>query len=96
MSGRYTLEQREMLIEIKNILAGYVEIPKSKAQMIPITKDFEEMMSSIVATKFIQEVRDKFDLEICWGRIAENPTLEGLMEVIIDETENGYKCNSGN
>ena len=95
MSGRYTFEEREMIIDIKNILADYLKISKENAQTIPLTKEFDEMMSSVVAMKFIQSVRDHFEMEICWGRIAENPTIEGLMEVIIDEKDNGYKCNSG-
>jgi hypothetical protein len=95
MSGRYTFEEREMIIKIKDILAGYIGVSKAKAQTIPLTKEFEDMMSSVVAMKFIQDVRNQFEMEICWGRISDNPTIEGLMEVIIDEKDNGYKCNSG-
>ncbi len=95
MSGRYTLEQRDIIIEIKNILAKFLNISKAQAQIISVDKPFDEMMSSIICMQFIEDVRDRFDVELCWGRISENPTVDGVLEVILDEKEDGYKCNSG-
>ena len=96
MSGRYTLEQREIISKIKTILADFLNIPVAKALLISVDKPFDEMMSSVVAMDFIQHVREEFDIELCWGRISENPTIDGILEVLLDEKEGGYKCNSGN
>ncbi len=96
MSGRYTLEQREIISKIKTILAGFLNIPVAKALLISVDKPFDEMMSSVVAMDFIQHLREEFDSELCWGRISENPTIDGVLEVLLDEKEGGYKCNSGN
>jgi hypothetical protein len=96
MSGRYTLEQREIISKIKTILADFLNIPVAKALLISVDKPFDEMMSSVVAMDFIQHVRDEFDSKLCWGRISENPTIDGILEVLLDEKEGGYKCNSGN
>jgi hypothetical protein len=96
MSGRYTLDQREMISKIKTILADLLNIPVAKALLISVDKTFDEMMSSVIAMDFIQRVREEFDSELCWGRIRENPTIDGILEVILDEKEGGYKCNSGN
>ena len=96
MSGRYTLEQREMITQIKTILAEFLNIPVSQALLISVDKPFDEMMSSVVAMDFIQQLRDHFSSELCWGRIGENPTIDGVLEVLLDEKEGGYKCNSGN
>ncbi len=94
MSSRYTLEQREWIMDIKSILADYLKISKERAQLISVDKPFDEMMSSVVTMKFIQTIRDRFKQELCWGRIEDNPTIDGIVEVITDERENGYKCNS--
>jgi hypothetical protein len=94
MNGRYTLEQREIISKIKTILAEFLNIPVSKALLISVDKPFDEMMSSLVAMDFIQRIRVEFDSELCWGRIHENPTIDGILEVILDEKEGGYKCNS--
>ncbi len=96
MSGRYTLEQREIITKIKTVLAGFLNIPIAQALLISVDKPFDEMMSSIVAMDFIQQLRDDFQSELCWGRISENPTIDGVLEVFLDEKEGGYKCNSGN
>ncbi len=95
MSGRYTFEQREIIVEIKNILADFLNISKAQSQIISVDKPFDEMMSSVVCMQFIEEVRTRFEVELCWGRISENPTVDGVLEVILDEKEDGYKCNSG-
>jgi hypothetical protein len=95
MSGRYTLAQREIIIKLKTILANFLNIPVTKALLISVDKPFDEMMSSVVAMDFIQHVRTEFDSELCWGRISKNPTIDGVLEVLLDEKE-GYKCNSGN
>jgi hypothetical protein len=95
MSGNYTIEQRDIIIDIKNILANILNISKPQAQIISVHKPFDELMSSIVCMQFIEEVRERYDVELCWGRISENPTIDGILEVILDEKEDGYKCNSG-
>jgi hypothetical protein len=96
MSGRYTLEQREIISKIKTILANFLNIPVAKSLLISVDKPFDEMMSSIVAMDFIQYLRSEFDSELCWGRISQNPTIDGVLEVLLDEKEGGYKCNSKN
>ncbi len=96
MSGRYTLEQRELITQIKTIIAEFLNIPVSQALLISVDKPFDEMMSSVVTMDFIQRLRDHFSSELCWGRIGENPTIDGVLEVLLDEKEGGYKCNSGN
>jgi hypothetical protein len=96
MSGRYTLKQREIISKLKTILSDFLNIPVSRALLISVDKPLDEMMSSVVAMDFIQKVRDEFKSELCWGRISENPTIDGILEVLFDEKEGGYKCNSGN
>ncbi len=93
MSGRYTLSQREMIIEIKNLLSEYLEITPQEAQTISVDQPFDEFMSSIVTADFIEELRTKYEVELCWGRIAHNPTIDGILELIQDEKEDGYKCD---
>ncbi len=95
MSGRYTLEQREIISNIKTILADFLKISISKALLISVNKPLDEMMDSIVTMNFIQHLRQEFKSELCWGRISKNPTIDGILEVLLDEKEEGYKCNSG-
>ena len=94
MSNRYSLEQREIIKDIKTILGGILDIPSSIYLLISVHKPFDEMMNSMTAMSFIQELRNKYMLELCWGRISDNPTIDGLLEVISDETDGNYKCNS--
>ena len=93
--GRYTIEEREIIIKIKHILAGFLNISEAKSQLISVDKHFDEMMSSIICMNFIEEVRNQFDVKLCWGRISDNPTIDTVLEVILDEQVDGYKCNSG-
>jgi hypothetical protein len=94
-SGRYTLEQREIIIEIKNIMADVLKISNAQAQLISVDQNILEMMKSYVSVMFIEKIRTHFDIELCWGRIANNPTIDTILEVILEEKEDGYKCNSG-
>jgi hypothetical protein len=96
MSGRYTLEQREIISKIKTILGDFLNIPIEQALLISVDTPFDEMMSSVVAMDFIQHLREELEIELCWGRISENPTIDGILEILLDEKEEGYKCNSGN
>jgi hypothetical protein len=95
MSTRYTVEQRELITKIKTILGNALGLPASQALLLPVNKPLEEMMSSIQITDVLELLREEFKVELCWGRISENPTIDGILEVIMDETDGGYKCNSG-
>jgi hypothetical protein len=80
--------------DIKIKLSSFLNIQNQENSDLEISIDqpLDDFMSSISISEFLEQIRQIYNVELCWGRIVHNPTIMGIVELIQDETENGYSC----